>query len=54
LTKDELLAIFKAAHDGPTLKEGELTVGLVSIHRYTHWKSIGSNVAVGEQVLCLE
>uniref|UniRef100_A0A673YIR6 Large subunit GTPase 1 homolog n=1 Tax=Salmo trutta TaxID=8032 RepID=A0A673YIR6_SALTR len=29
LTKDELLAIFKAAHDGPTLKEGELTVGLV-------------------------
>uniref|UniRef100_A0A4W5RBT1 Large subunit GTPase 1 homolog n=1 Tax=Hucho hucho TaxID=62062 RepID=A0A4W5RBT1_9TELE len=29
LTKDELLAIFKAAHDGQTLKEGELTVGLV-------------------------
>ncbi|XP_014004752.2 large subunit GTPase 1 homolog [Salmo salar] len=29
LTKDELLAIFKAAHDGPTLKKGELTVGLV-------------------------
>ncbi|XP_038856886.1 large subunit GTPase 1 homolog isoform X2 [Salvelinus namaycush] len=28
LSKDELLDIFKAAHDGPALKEGELTVGL--------------------------
>ena len=35
LTKDELLAIFKAAHDGPTLKEGELTVGLVSTETVT-------------------
>ncbi|KAJ7993184.1 hypothetical protein DPEC_G00269810 [Dallia pectoralis] len=29
LTKDELLALFKECHDGLTLKEGELTVGLV-------------------------
>uniref|UniRef100_A0A6Q2YJG4 Large subunit GTPase 1 homolog n=1 Tax=Esox lucius TaxID=8010 RepID=A0A6Q2YJG4_ESOLU len=29
LTKDELLALFKECHDGPTIREGELTVGLV-------------------------
>lgn len=30
LRKDELLSMFKAVHDGPGVKEGQLTVGLVS------------------------
>ncbi|KAL2090251.1 hypothetical protein ACEWY4_014939 [Coilia grayii] len=29
LRKDELLAMFKSAHSGPTCKEGQITVGLV-------------------------
>lgn len=31
LHKDELLSMFKSAHSGPTYKEGQVTVGLVSL-----------------------
>lgn len=32
LRKDELLEMFKSAHSGPKCKEGQLTVGLVSLN----------------------
>lgn len=38
LRKDELLEMFKSAHTGPKCKNGQFTVGLVSLHlrEFTH------------------
>lgn len=36
LRKDELLEMFKSTHSGPKCKQGQLTVGLVSLNLYTH------------------
>lgn len=40
LRKDELLEMFKAVHNGPTCKEGQLTVGLVSPSVQRHCKKL--------------
>ncbi|CAB1314100.1 unnamed protein product, partial [Coregonus sp. 'balchen'] len=50
LTKDELLAIFKAAHDGPTLKEGELTVGYPNVGKSSTINTILRNKKVSVSV----
>ena len=39
LQKEELMAVFRSAHSGPTCRQGELTVGLVSTRRHTHTRS---------------
>lgn len=38
LHKDELLDMFRAVHNGPTCKEGQLTVGLVGKSSYSKWR----------------